>query len=93
MARKIPKMKDMTTKERNKLPASAFGLPNERKYPIDVPGQKRTYAMAAKKRAAQQKSMGNLSGAQAAKITRKAERVLGRSDADKLTDHFKKRGF
>lgn len=79
--KKIPKMSPLTAAERKKLPSSAFGNPAERKYPINVgsvkgKAQEAAYAMAAKKRAAQQEKMGNLSGGMADKIEAKAEKKL-----------------
>jgi hypothetical protein len=66
-------MADLTSKARNKLPASKFGLPGERKYPMPD----RAHAANAKARAAQQEKRGNLSEADEKKIDAKADRVLG----------------
>lgn len=67
---------------RNKLPNSAFGLPGERKYPMEklVNGKLRPdpgHAADAKGRATQQVKKGNLSEAAAARIRAKANRILG----------------
>jgi hypothetical protein len=59
---------------RNKLPASKFGLPGDRKYPMPD----KAHAANAKARAAQQVNKGNLSPAAAATINRKANQVLGK---------------
>lgn len=53
--------------------ASTFGLPKQRKYPMPD----KSHARNAKARASQQAKAGNLSGAQKAKIDRKADRILG----------------
>lgn len=58
---------------RNKLPASEFGLPGSRKYPMPD----RSHAANAEARATQQEKKGKLSPAQAAKIRAKAKRLLG----------------
>ncbi len=64
----------MSTKKRNSLPASTFGLPGERKYPMPD----RSHAANAKARATQQVKAGNLSSSQKAVIDRKANRILGK---------------
>lgn len=58
---------------RNALPASKFGMPGERKYPMPD----KSHAANAKARATQQVKKGNLSPSTAAKIRAKANRVLG----------------
>lgn len=63
----------LKTKRRNALPASKFGLPGERKYPMPD----RSHAANAKARATQQVKAGHLSPASAAKIRAKANRILG----------------
>jgi hypothetical protein len=68
-------MASITAKQRDKLPASKFGLPNTRQYPIDTPGR----AADAKARAAQQLKAGNLSKAQYDQIVERANKVLGES--------------
>jgi hypothetical protein len=57
---------------RNRLPDSSFGLPSQRKYPLNDA----SHAANAKARAAQQVKAGNLSSGQAAQIRAKANRVL-----------------
>lgn len=64
----------LTSKQRKKLPASTFGLPGERKYPMPD----RSHAANAKARATQQVKRGNLSPASKAKIDAKANRILGK---------------
>lgn len=62
----------MKQSKRNSLPKSEFGLPGQRKYPVDTPGR----AANAKARAAQQVKKGNLSPSSAAKIDAKANKKL-----------------
>jgi hypothetical protein len=67
-------MAKLTTKQRDKLPDSAFGLPDERSYPMPD----KAHARNAKARAAQQKEHGTITAAEEQKIDRKADRVLKR---------------
>jgi hypothetical protein len=67
------KMAVLSTRIRKGMPASKFGLPGSRKYPMED----RKHAANAKARATQQVEKGNLSPASAAKIRAKANRVLG----------------
>jgi hypothetical protein len=64
----------MTAKRRKKLKKTTFGLPGQRKYPMDTRGR----AANAKARATQQVKKGNLTPSQAAQIRAKANKVLGR---------------
>jgi hypothetical protein len=57
---------------RNALPASKFGLPGARKFPITD----RAHAANAKARATQQVARGALSAAAAARIRTKANAML-----------------
>jgi len=66
-------MAKLTTAKRNKIPKSEFGLPNERKYPLE----NKSHAANAKSRAAQQVKKGNLSKSEEKKIDVKANKVLG----------------
>ena len=59
---------------RNKLPASDFGEPGKRKYPMPD----KSHAANAKSRAAQQEKKGNISKATEEKIDAKADRKLGK---------------
>ena len=68
-------MAELTTKARKKLPASKFGLPGSKKYPMPD----RAHAANAKSRATQQVKAGNLSPSSAAKIRAKANQILKRS--------------
>jgi len=66
-------MADLTSKRRKALPASEFGEPKKRAYPIPD----RSHAANAKARASEEVKKGNLSPSAAAKIDAKANRVLG----------------
>lgn len=81
MARKLGKLPKgshcrrfgkMTAAKRNKLPKTAFGLPDRRAYPMPDPA----HAKNAKARAQQQYNKGNLSKKDLAKVDRKADRVI-----------------
>ena len=69
-------MAKITAKKRNKLPKSDFGLPGEKKYPVDTKGR----AANAKARATQMVNKGKLSSSSKAKIDSKANRVLDKGD-------------
>jgi len=59
---------------RKKLPASSFGMPGERKYPIPDA----SHARNAKARASEMFNKGKLSASTKAKIDAKANKKLGR---------------
>jgi hypothetical protein len=65
-------MSTLTAARRKKLPASQFGLPGSRKYPMPD----RSHAANAKARATQQMKAGRLSPAAVARIRAKANRLL-----------------
>ena len=65
-------MAKLTTKKRDALPASEFGIPGERKYPMPD----KAHARDAKARASAQEHAGKLSTTKKATIDRKADRVL-----------------
>lgn len=65
-------MAKLSEKQRDKLPDSKFGLPDERKYPM--PDE--SHARNAKARAEQQLEKGNLSASDKRQIDRKADRIL-----------------
>lgn len=67
-------MAKLTTKKRNSLPKSDFGLPKDKKYPMPD----RAHAANAKARAAQMVRKGKLSKSQEEKIDAKANKVLRR---------------
>jgi hypothetical protein len=58
---------------RNKLPASTFGLPGQRKYPMED----RVHQIKAEEFATKEQRAGKLSPAQASRIRAKAKRLLG----------------
>ena len=65
-------MATLTTKSRNKLPKSDFGLPGSEKYPMPD----KAHAANAKARATQMEKKGKLSASSKAKIDAKANRIL-----------------
>lgn len=67
-------MAKLRAKRRNALPSSKFGLPKQRKYPLDTHNRQ----VNAKARATQMVKRGKLSAASAARIRAKANRMLGR---------------
>ena len=67
-------MAKLSSKSRNALPASKFGEPGSRKYPMPD----RSYAANAKARASQQVAKGKLSAGEKAKIDAKANKILGK---------------
>jgi len=69
----------MLSSTRNSLPASKFGMPGERKYPMPD----KSHAVNAKDRATQMVNKGKLSPSERTKIDAKANKVIkGRSLAD-----------
>lgn len=66
-------MAKLNTASRNRIPASEFGLPGSRKYPMPDKG----HAANAKARATQMVDKGKLSSSAAARIRAKANRILG----------------
>lgn len=70
-------MSKLTTAARKKLPKSDFALPGGR-YPVED----KAHARDAKARAAQQHNAGRLSATDKARVDRKADAVLGKSDKD-----------
>lgn len=65
-------MSKLTTKARNKLPASSFGEPGSRKFPMPD----KSHAANAKARASQAVNAGRMSKPTEEKIDAKANRVL-----------------
>ncbi len=65
-------MSKLTTRTRNKLPKSDFGLPGERKYPME----NKSHAANAKSRASQMEKSGKLSESSKERIDAKANKVL-----------------
>jgi len=68
-------MGKLTTEARKKIPKKEFGLPGERKYPIEDAA----HAKNAKARATQMVKKGKLSESSKEKIDAKANKVLGKS--------------
>lgn len=67
-------MATLSSKTRNKLPKSSFGMPGERKYPMPD----KSHARNAKARASQQYNKGNISSSTKAHIDAMANRKLGK---------------
>lgn len=65
-------MAELTAKERQELRGKEFGMPEERKYPLND----RAHAANAKARASQQVKAGNLTDAEKKLIDAKANRIL-----------------
>ena len=65
-------MATLSTKARKAIPKKEFGLPGERKYPLE----NRAHAANAKSRATQMEKEGKLSASSKAKIDSKANKVL-----------------
>lgn len=65
-------MAELTTKARKKIPKKEFGLPGEKKYPVND----KAHARNAKARASQMEKKGKLSASSKAKIDAKADKVL-----------------
>lgn len=66
-------MAKLKSKQRRKLPASSFGQPAKRKYPMPD----KAHAANAKARATQQYKKGKLSAGERARINAKANAKLG----------------
>ena len=67
-------MAKLNAAKRNKIPKKEFGLPGERKYPMED----KSHARNAKARASEMENKGKLSASSKAKIDAKADRVLGK---------------
>ncbi len=67
-------MAKLNAAKRNKIPKKEFGLPGERKYPMED----KSHARNAKARASEMENKGKLSPSSKAKIDAKANRVLGK---------------
>lgn len=74
MAKSCRKVGPLTTRKRDNLVASDFGLPSERKFPM--PDAR--HASSAKGRAKTSLKKGNITKTQYAKIVKRADRVLAR---------------
>ncbi len=69
-------MTKLTSKERNKLPKSDFGLPGKKAYPMPD----KSHARNALARASEMENKGKLSASSKAKIDAKAHRILDGGD-------------
>jgi hypothetical protein len=75
-------MAKLSTKQRAKLPAKAFGLPEKarsekaREVPGNYPMPDKGHAISAKRLARKQKKAGNLTKDEFDRINRKADKVL-----------------
>lgn len=75
-------MADLTAKQREKLPAKEFGLPEKartkdaKKESGNYPMPDKAHARNAKARAAQQQKAGNLSKKEKERVDRKADKVI-----------------
>jgi len=69
-------MATLTTKQRNRLPASVYGLPGRKAYPM--PDE--DHAINAKARAKQMLQKGKLTKSEYNKIVRKANTVISRAE-------------
>ena len=67
-------MTKLSTKVRKKIPKSEFGLPGEKKYPMED----KSHAKNAKARASEMENKGKLSPSSKAKIDAKANKVLNK---------------
>ena len=76
-------MATLTSKKRNALPKSKFGMPGEKKYPMPD----KAHAANAKARATQMENKGKLSASSKAKIDAKANKIL---DTKKKSSNKKK---
>jgi hypothetical protein len=65
---------ELKAKARNKLPKSEFGMPGERKFPLND----KSHARNAKARASEMANKGKISESTKASIDRKADKVLGK---------------
>jgi hypothetical protein len=66
-------MSKLTAAKRKKIPKSEYGMPGEKKYPVND----KAHAANAKARATQMVKRGKLSEASKEKIDAKANKVLG----------------
>ena len=67
-------MSKLTAKGRDALPATAFGMPKSKGYPMPD----KSHAANAKARASEMEKKGKLSPSSKAKIDAKANKVLGK---------------
>ena len=75
-------MAKLTSKQRNKIKSSDFGMPGEKKYPMPD----KSHAANAKARATQMQKKGKLSATDKAKIDTKANKILSKNSEYKKND-------
>ena len=68
-------MAKLDAEMRKKIPKKEFGLPGEKKYPMED----KAHARNAKARASEMENKGKLSASSKAKIDAKADKVLGKT--------------
>lgn len=68
------KMAKLDAKERKAIPKKEFGMPGQKKYPMED----KAHAANAKARASEMEKKGKLSESSKAKIDAKANKVLGK---------------
>jgi len=73
-------MAKLTAGKRKAIPSSEFGEPGSRKYPMPD----KSHAANAKARASQAVNAGRMSKSEEEKIDAKADRVLGKSAAERV---------
>lgn len=73
-------MAKLTAAKRKAIPSSEFGEPGSRKYPMPD----KSHAANAKARASQAVNAGRMSESEEKKIDAKADRVLGKSAAERV---------
>lgn len=76
-------MSVLTSKKRNKLKESSFGIPSERKYPMPD----KSHAVNAKARATQMVNKGKLSQSEKEMIDRKANAILSKGRHRSIEKH------
>lgn len=67
-------MAKLTAKARKAIPKAEFGIPKERKFPLND----KSHARNAKARASEMENKGKISKSTESKIDRKADKVLGK---------------
>ena len=77
-------MAKLDAKERNALPKNDFGLPAERKYPMED----KNHARNAKTRASEEEHKGVISKSTEEKIDKKADRVLDKGKKKEPMEEF-----
>ena len=79
-------MAKLSAAARRAIPASKFGLPEKRAFPMPD----RNHAELAKSGASRAERVGNITKSQEEKIDRKADRMLGHSNVKNPKNHSAK---